>query len=74
MQQMKKQKKQKYRKNDSKKIGKEVGEKIGEQKGKKKKKIEVIKRMINDNLDIKMIKKYTNATDKEIEEAKVSKN
>ena len=27
--------------------------------------------MINDNLDIKMIKKYTNATDKEIEEAKI---
>ena len=30
--------------------------------------------MLNDNLKIELIKKYTNATDKEIEEAKVSKN
>ena len=49
--------------------GKELEEKIGEQKNK----IEVIKRMLNDNLDIEMIKKYTNATDEEIEEAKVTK-
>ena len=29
--------------------------------------------MLNDNLDIEMIKKYTNATDKEIEEARATK-
>jgi len=29
--------------------------------------------MLNDNLEIEMIKKYTNATDEEIEEAKISK-
>ena len=55
------------------KIGREAGEKIGEQKGEQKNKIEVIKRMLNDNLEIEMIKKYTNATDEEIEEAKTSK-
>ena len=27
--------------------------------------------MLNDNLEIEMIKKYTNATDEEIEEAKI---
>ena len=52
------------------KIGREAGEKIGERKNK----IEVIKKMLNDNLEIKIIKKYTNATDEEIEEAKISKN
>ena len=29
--------------------------------------------MLNDNLEIEMIKKYTNATDEEIEEAKATK-
>ncbi len=29
--------------------------------------------MLNDNLEIEMIKKYTNATDEEIEEAKFRK-
>ena len=52
------------------KIGREVGEKIGEQKNK----IEVIKRMLNENFDKNTIKKITNATDEEIEEAKISKN
>ena len=50
--------------------GKELGEKIGEQKNK----IEVIKRMLNANLSIDLIKECTKATDEEIEEAKVSKN
>ena len=49
------------------KIGKEAGEKIGEQKNK----IEVIKRMLNANLSIDLIKECTKATDEEIEEAKV---
>ena len=49
--------------------GKKLGEKIGEQK----KKIEVIKRMLNANLSIDLIKECTNATDEEIEEAKISK-
>ncbi len=48
--------------------GKEIGEQIGERKNK----IEVIKRMVNDNLEIETIKKYVNATDEEIEEAKIS--
>ena len=56
------------------KIGREVGEKIGRAEGKHETKIEVIERMLNDNLDIEMIKKYANATDEEIEEAKISKN
>lgn len=30
--------------------------------------------MLNDNLEIEMIKKYTNATDEEIEEAKTIKD
>ena len=55
------------------KIGREAGEKIGEQKGEQKKKIEVIKRMINANLGIDLIKECTNATDEEIEEAKATK-
>ena len=32
-----------------------------------------LKRMLNDNLEIEMIKKYTNATDEEIEEVKATK-
>ena len=55
------------------KIGREAGEKIGEQKGEQKKKIEVIKRMLNENFDNDTIKKIANATDEEIEEAKVTK-
>ena len=45
------------------------GKEIGEQK----KKIEVIKRMLNANLSIDLIKECTNATDEEIEEAKATK-
>ena len=50
--------------------GKEIGEKIGEHKNK----IEVIKRMLNENFDKNLIKKITNATNEEIEEAKKLKN
>ena len=49
------------------------GKELGRAEGEQKEKIEVIKRMLNDNLNIEMIKKYTNATDEEIEEAKVTK-
>ena len=49
------------------------GKELGRAEGEQKEKIEVIKRMLNDNLNIEMIKKYTNATDEEIEEAKISK-
>ena len=55
------------------KIGREAGEKIGEQKGEQKKKIEVIKRMLNENFDNDTIKKIANATDEEIEEARATK-
>lgn len=47
------------------------GKELGRAEGEQKEKIEVIKRMLNDNLNIEMIKKYTNATDEEIEEAKI---
>ena len=50
------------------KIGREAGEKVGEQKNK----IQVIKRMLNENFDKNTIKKIANATDEEIEEAKMS--
>lgn len=53
--------------------GKELGRATGKEEGKHENKIEVIKRMLNDNLEIEMIKKYTNATDEEIEEAKNTK-
>ena len=49
--------------------GKELGRAEGEQKNK----IEVIKRMLNENFDNDTIKKIANAKDKEIEEAKISK-
>ena len=62
---------QKERKN-GRKEGRKEGEKEGYASGKRKTKIEVIERMLNDNLDIEMIKKYANATDEEIEEAKMS--
>ena len=62
---------------EGKELGRAEGEKIGratgKEEGKHENKIEVIKRMLNDNLEIEMIKKYTNATDEEIEEAKISK-
>ena len=35
--------------------------------------MEVITRMLKDNLKIELIKKYANATDKDIEEAKMAK-
>ena len=47
--------------------------KFGKIEGAKETKIEVIKRMMNDNLKIEFIKKYVNATDEEIEEAKMVK-
>ena len=50
-----------------------TGIREGKELGEHKNKIEVIKRMLNDNLDIEMIKKYANATDEEIEEAKTTK-
>ena len=51
-------------------IGKKLGEKLGREEGERKNKIEVIKRMLKDNMNIALIKKYANATDEEIEEAK----
>ena len=56
---------QKARKN-----GRKEGKKEGYASGKQKNKLEVIERMLNDNLKIELIKKYTKATDKEIEEVK----
>ena len=59
------------------KIGREAGEKIGratgKEEGKHENKIEVIKRMLNANLSIDLIKECTKATDEEIEEAKATK-
>ncbi len=55
---------------EGKEIGEEIGRKFGQKIGEHKTKIEVIKRMLNDNLEIETIKKYVNATDEEIEEAK----
>ena len=53
--------------------GKEIGKKLGREEGERKNKIEVISRMLKDNMDIELIKKYANATDEEIEEARVEK-
>ena len=53
--------------------GTEIGKKLGREEGERKKKIEVISRMLKDNMDIELIKKYANATDEEIEEARVEK-
>ena len=39
----------------------------------RKKKIEVIKKMLQENLNKDLIKKITNATDEEIEQAKTEK-
>ena len=47
-----------------------TGIREGTEIGERKKKIEVIKRMLEDNMDITLIKKYANATDEEIEQAK----
>ena len=58
---------------EGKELGRAEGEKIGEQKGEQKNKIEVIKRMLNANLSIDLIKECTKATDEEIEEAKATK-
>ena len=58
---------------EGKEIGKKLGEKFGREEGKRKNKIEVISRMLKDNMDIELIKKYANATDEEIEEARVEK-
>ena len=63
---------QKERKN-GRKEGRKEGKKEGYASGKRKTKIEVIERMLNDNLDIEMIKKYANATDEEIKEARTTK-
>ena len=49
------------------------GKKEGERYGKKEKQMEVITRMLKDNLKIELIKKYANATDKDIEEARMAK-
>ena len=56
---------------EGKELGRAEGEKIGEQKGEQKNKIEVIKRMLNEKFDNDTIKKIANATDEEIEEAKI---
>ena len=53
--------------------GTEIGKKLGREEGERKNKIEVISRMLKDNMDIELIKKYANATDEEIEEARVEK-
>jgi len=49
------------------------GKELGRATGKHETKIEVIKRMLNANLSIDLIKECTNATDEEIEEAKATK-
>ena len=58
---------------EGKEIGKKLGEKLGREEGERKNKIEVISRMLKDNMDIELIKKYANATDEEIEEAREEK-
>ena len=62
---------------EGKELGRAEGEKIGratgKEEGKHENKIEVIKRMLNANLSIDLIKECTNATDEEIEEAKATK-
>jgi len=53
--------------------GTEIGKKLGREEGEQRKKIEVIKRMLKDNVDIGLIKKYVGATEEEIERAKAEK-
>ena len=38
----------------------------GKTEGKREEKIEIVKNMLNDNVDINLIKKYTNLTEEEI--------
>ena len=38
----------------------------GRIEGKREEKIEIVKNMLNDNVDINLIKKYTNLTEEEI--------
>lgn len=49
------------------------GKELGREEGERRNKIEVIKRMLKDNIDIALIKKYADATDEEIDEAKANK-
>lgn len=49
------------------------GKELGREEGERRNKIEVIKRMLKDNIDIALIKKYADATDEEIDEAKADK-
>ena len=53
--------------------GTEIGKELGREEGEQRKKIEVIKRMLKDNVDIGLIKKYVGATEEEIERAKAEK-
>ena len=52
---------------------KKTEKKDGKIEGAKATRIEVITRMLKDNLKIELIKKYSNATDKDIEEARMAK-
>ena len=52
---------------------KKAEKKDGKIEGAKATRIEVITRMLKDNLKIELIKKYANATDKDIEEARMAK-
>ena len=52
---------------------KKTEKKDGKIEGAKATRIEVITRMLKDNLKIELIKKYVNATDKDIEEARMAK-
>ena len=49
------------------------GKELGREEGERRNIIEVIKRMLKDNIDIALIKKYADATDEEIDEAKANK-
>ena len=49
------------------------GKELGREEGERKKKIEVIKKMLQENLNKDLIKKITNATDEEIEQAETEK-
>ena len=50
--------------------GKEAGKKEGFEIGKQENKIETARKMLEDNLDIKMISKYTGLSSEEIKELK----
>ena len=49
------------------------GKELGREEGERKKKIEVIKKMLQENFNRDLIKKIANATDEEIEQAKTEK-